>query len=157
MSKATLITKETQISFKLVCLEGNPPVEVQTLTSYIHRINCKSHRLAKHCLFLLFRLFLKKTGLFQEHERRYFNMYNSEVFISRDDFGYFSQSFHEQPANCFDLLVINLNYHLRFASKQLCLSVSLHLNLCSFTPLARQIRIELFFFLFLIKSVFLLK
>lgn len=52
-----------------------------------------SCRVAKHCLFLLFRVYLKKAGLFQEHERRYFNMHSSEVFISRDNFGCFSQSF----------------------------------------------------------------
>lgn len=43
--------------------------------------------------FLLFRVYLKKASLFQEHERRYFNTHNSEVFISRDSFGCFSESF----------------------------------------------------------------
>lgn len=52
-----------------------------------------SCKLAKHCLFLLFRVYLKKTGLFQEHERRYFNRHNSEVFTSRDNFVFYSQSF----------------------------------------------------------------
>lgn len=94
LGKVILLTKETQTSFKSACLGGSSGVEVQILTSYISWINwVMSCRLAKHCFFLLFRVYLKNTGLFQEHEKEYFNMHSSEVFISRDNFCSFSQSF----------------------------------------------------------------